>query len=316
MTTSNTYSFTVTRDDLIKAAHQHIGLIGEGETPTTAQVTEAALLLNMLVKLRSADGMPLWALKRGYILPFTGSTSIATDSHVVTSYISTTLSGADDGNTTLTLTSTTGMTAGDRIGVETDSETLVWTTISSIDSATIVSVQAALGVAAASGNRVYSYTTTNRIQKPLRIIEANVIDVSTNFSVIVDIEDRTDYFALANKNITGLPNTLYYDLSSTSNTNLNNGSIYIYPLFADGDHVIEFSYHRPFQDFNSSTDNPDFPQAFYLPLMLELAALLGPKANLPIDERRSLFQEASMYLEQALSTVSPEGSLSLIPETR
>src|SRR3990167_2781910 len=103
MASSGSYNLSITRDDIITAALQLAGIIGEGETGTASQVTEAALLLNMIVKLREADGMPLWALKRGYILPFTGTSSINTDSHVVTAYDTTTLS-ADSAASDTTLT--------------------------------------------------------------------------------------------------------------------------------------------------------------------------------------------------------------------
>lgn len=63
MTTSNSTDFSVTRDDIIKRALRLIGVVAQGETPTTDQTTEAALSLNGLVKAWQADGMPLWALK-------------------------------------------------------------------------------------------------------------------------------------------------------------------------------------------------------------------------------------------------------------
>src|ERR1051325_3254014 len=49
-------NFTLTRDDIINLAHQHVGAIGEGETASANQITEAAKLLNMIVKLRASDG--------------------------------------------------------------------------------------------------------------------------------------------------------------------------------------------------------------------------------------------------------------------
>ena len=48
--------------------------------------------------------------------------------------------------------------------------------------------------------------------------------------------------------------------------------------------------------------------------MLELAALSGSKYGIPIDERKALHAEAKMYREEALLTVSPEGSILLQPE--
>lgn len=64
MTTSNSTNFSVSRDDIIKRALRLIGAVAQGETPTTDQITEAALSLNGLVKAWQADGMPLWAIRQ------------------------------------------------------------------------------------------------------------------------------------------------------------------------------------------------------------------------------------------------------------
>ena len=310
MATSGSYDFSVNRNELIELAHQHIGAIGEGESCTTAQITEASKLLNMLVKLRAADGMPLWSLKRGTILPFTGESSIATNSHVVSSYVSTTLSAAEAAlQTVLSVTSSTGMTAGDQVGIELDSGDVQWTTIVTVDSSIQITITTALTGAASSGSRVYTYTaSTGRIARPLRILEANTLDVANNTSSEMEIEVRSDYFARSNRTSEGTPQFVYYDPA------LDNGNIYLWPRFEDGDTVVEFTYHRPFQDFDNSTDTPDFPDAFFLPLMLELAALLGPKFNVSIEERARLFNEAKTYRDEALTTTYPEGSLLVLPD--
>ena len=47
--TSGTTTFSITRDDIIKAALRKIGVVAQGETPTTDQITEAAFALNLMV---------------------------------------------------------------------------------------------------------------------------------------------------------------------------------------------------------------------------------------------------------------------------
>ncbi len=312
MASSGSYNFSVQRDNIINAALQHVGMIGEGETGTSSQISEAALLLNMIVKLREADGMPLWALKRGYILPFSGSSSISTSSHVVHSYDTTTLSAnSPTSDTTLTVTSISGFSNGDQIGIELDNGDIDWTTVSGAPSGTTITITTGVTSAASTGNRVFGYTaSTDRVQKPLRILQADILDVTggTSHEIISNLA-MSDYYRLGARTSEGTPNQLFYDLVPGSDTAVDtDGTIYIYPRFANGDYVIEFTYHRPFQDFDSATDTPDFPQAFYLPLMLELAALLGIKGGVTIEERRSLLTEAKMYRDEALATISPENS--------
>lgn len=318
MTTSNSYDFEVTRDQIIDLAHQHVGAIGEGESASPEQVTEASRLINMIIKLRAADGMPLWALKRATILPVTGVSAIATDSHVVTTYDTTTI-GADEAaaQTVISVTSSTAMTALDQIGIELDDATMHWTTIVSVDSPTQITITDPLSDSAAAGNRIYSYTaSTDRVQKPLRILETNIQNLTTNSRYEIDQISRQEYFMLGGHTSASVPNQVYYDLVSTSNTNLNNGQIYVYPRFSGADNVVEFTYHRPFQDLDAAGDTLDFPQAFYLPIMIELAYLLAAKFGVPIDIRKVLFQEAAMYREEALSTIYPEGSLRIVPDQR
>ncbi len=50
MATSGSTDFSVSRDDIIKRALRIIGVLAQGETPTTNQTTEAAVALNGLVK--------------------------------------------------------------------------------------------------------------------------------------------------------------------------------------------------------------------------------------------------------------------------
>jgi hypothetical protein len=322
MTSSNSYNFSVTRDNLITDALLYIGAIAESETPTSAAVSEAARLLNMIVKLRAADGMPLWALKRATILPETGVSSMNTTGHIVSSYVNTTISVDEaSAQTVLSVTSSTGMTAGDQVGIEMDDGTMHWTTIVSVDSSTQITVTTAIDDEAGSGNQVFSYTaSTARIARPLRVLDANMLNVDSDSSWEITTEERSDYFNLGNRTTEGTPNRIYYDATlgdaTTDPTSSSTwyGTFYIYPRFDGGDHVIEFTYQRPFQDFDAAGDHPDFPQEFYLPIMLELAALSGAKYGLPLDERKALHQEAKMYREEALATVAPEGSLFLQPE--
>lgn len=326
MASSNSYNFVVTRDQLITDALLHVGAIGEGETPSANAVTETSRVLNMIAKLRAADGMPLWAMKRGVILPVTGVSSINTTSHIVQagSYVETTIS-ADEAaaQTTISITSGTGMTDSDQIGIELDDQTMHWTTISSGGGTTTPVIASALPSEASAGNKVYTYTASaDRIARPLRVVNANILETTNDVRYEIDLEDHKDYFNLANPTQESVPNVLYYeatlgdnDASPDSATKWY-GTFHLYPRFLGGDHVIEFSYQRPFQDFDSAGDHPDFPQEFYLPLMLELAAIIGVRYQLPIEERRALFNEAEIYRMEALATVAPEGSLTMQVDAR
>ncbi len=69
MATSGVTTYSTTRDDIIKRALRLVGGLGQGETPTADQTTEAALALNMLVKHLTNRGMLLWARQEISITP-------------------------------------------------------------------------------------------------------------------------------------------------------------------------------------------------------------------------------------------------------
>ena len=71
MTYSASYDFSMNRDDIITFALKKIGVIPEDGTPSTAQVTTAALELNMLYKTWEANGLQLWARKLAVLFPET-----------------------------------------------------------------------------------------------------------------------------------------------------------------------------------------------------------------------------------------------------
>lgn len=304
MTTSASVDFSVTRDNLINLAHQHIGAIGEGESASTNQTTEAALLLNMIVKARHADGMPLWALKRGFILPLTEVSSMSlTSSHAVTSYVTTTLTANSVAtDTTLTVTSITGISNAHVIGIELDDGTVDWTTVNGAPSGTTVTITTGVTTLASSGNRIYTYATTNRVTRPLKILQANILTPADDIGQPIRLITREEYFALTNRTLDSGPNAIFYDPQLT-------GVMYFWPRFYGGDEIIEFTFHRPFEDFDATGDTPDFPQHWYMALMVELAWVLGPKFGVPPEERNALFKEAQFYIEQARSADVEQGSI-------
>ncbi len=60
MTTSGITSFSVTRDEIIKASLRVLRVLATGETPTPTMVTEANQALNMMIKAWQGIGIGLW----------------------------------------------------------------------------------------------------------------------------------------------------------------------------------------------------------------------------------------------------------------
>lgn len=77
-TTSGSTNYSATRDDIIKRALRIIGAIGQGETPTTNALTEAAQALNDLVKEWQSDGMQMWKYVLSNSITYVASTKTYT----------------------------------------------------------------------------------------------------------------------------------------------------------------------------------------------------------------------------------------------
>jgi hypothetical protein len=312
MATSGSVDFSVSRDDLIKTALQYIEAIGEGVTPNATQLSECSILLNMLVKARMVDGMPLWALKTGYVLPQSNVNDInlgPSGDHATLTYTQTTTTTSSlSGATTITVASVTGFTNGYNIGVELNSGDMQWTTISGAPAGLVITLTVALTGDVASGAQVYAYQT--KIQRPLRILDVFKLDVISNTRNPINIVSKSDLLGLGDLTSESEPNQVCYD------PQLINGIFSVFPRFQNGDHVIQIRFHRPFEDFDGAADTPDFPQEFYLPLMIELAALCGPKYGVEYKERKTLFQEAQYYFDRALSNGTEQASFNIQPDTR
>jgi hypothetical protein len=72
MPTTGTNVFTVTRDDIIKAALRVLGVIGTGETPNTEDYTNCSQALNIMIKGWSTVDQPLWVVQSLQIPMITG----------------------------------------------------------------------------------------------------------------------------------------------------------------------------------------------------------------------------------------------------
>lgn len=60
MTTSATTTWELTRDEIISATLRKLGVLAEGQTASTEQITYGAQALNSLITLFQTKGMPLW----------------------------------------------------------------------------------------------------------------------------------------------------------------------------------------------------------------------------------------------------------------
>lgn len=271
MARSGSYNFSLTRDNIIKRAFQIINVFDLGSTIPTNETDFAADILNMMIKHWEAEGINIWKRRQAILFTINDDSDYSlgsTGTHCTNSYANTTLaSDAASGASTLTVSSITGFSASDNIGIELDDGTRQWTTISGAPSGTTITLATTLTSAAASGNTVVAYT--DKINRPLRILRATTFDLNTNNEVSLSKVGYDQYFNISQKTSEGSPNQFYYDKT------LDNGTLYVYPRPNNVDQIIKFTYHDAIQDFDSSSNDPDFPSEWLYALTFNLAAELA-----------------------------------------
>ena len=327
MALSASINFAVTRDDLIKASLQHVGAIGDGDTPSATQLSEGGLLLNMLIKHLKTYDIQLWVRRYGYILPVSNvsSTTIGAEGgHAVTGYDFTTTSAASaSGASTITVTTVTGISASDQIGVELTDGTMQWTTVSGAPAGSVVTLATTLTAAVLSGAAVYTYTqSSQRATRPAKILEAFRRLSSETASNVIDTPMRMiseqEYNNLSSKGSEGSPIQWWVDNTLGLSTTLHPGNLdfYFWPRFDNGDNVIVYRYTKIFDDMDAATNDVEFPQEWFLPLMIGLAWLQGAKHAIPLKERTLLFQEMQFLVTQSKDYDQEQGSLYIQPGRR
>mgnify|MGYP001591989507 CR=1 FL=1 len=253
---------------------QLINIININQTARGADHEYAVDIFQSMIKLWQAEGIQLWNRKQATLFPAYQDYqySISSDSsshHCANSYVDTTLSAAEAASqTVLSVTSSTGMTAGDYIGIELGDYSRQWTTIVSVDSTTQVTITTALTAAAVSGATVITYT--NKIaDRPLRILDMRTVDLNNSKnSVSMENIGYDQYFNIPVKTNDGRPLNFYYDKL------LDAGVLYVFPRPDDVDVLLEFTYHESIEDVDSATDSVDFPTEWTLPLIYGLGAEL------------------------------------------
>lgn len=235
MATSGTYTFSVSRDDLITSALRLVGAIGANVTPSTADVNDCALALNMVAKELALSGIALWCRQK----------------------------------------ITVPMVAG----------------------------QVAYDLSAIAGAGTL----------PLQILDTYVHYGLNGNDRILQAISLSDYNSLGYKLAEGTPTQYYYDVA------LGAGNITVYPSpttqdATDGNQLIVYIL-RQIQDFNLSTDTPDFPQEAYRLLKWALADEIALEYLTPLDVRKEINQRANSYRERFMSSQQEHASVIFTPTT-
>jgi hypothetical protein len=269
--TSGSVDFSVNRDEIIKAALRAARIVGKDQTPDATHISTGAEALNMIVKQWQgkadfAPGLKVWSRKTAYLFLQQGEHQYdlgPSGDHWTGTYYSTTLDAAEaTSQTVISVTSTTNMTNSDNIGIVLDDGTIHWSTISSFSAGDTVTIATGLASAAASGNRVFWYTSKAR--RPLEILTAVLRDTSTQDVPLYPMSLEA-FESITDKTADGTPQYYHYEPM------LTNGRISFDIEPEDVTKVVRVVFLGTLEDFDAAVDTPDYPQEWFRALKFQLA---------------------------------------------
>ena len=285
MTTSGSYDYNITGQNIILETLELIGVAGTGFTVSSEDQKTVLRTFNLFVKWLQSKGVGLWKNVEISLFPSYEGYSYdigPTGDHCSTNAYKTEIAtAASSGASSIVVDSDDNMTDGDYIGIELDDGTLQWTTINGSPSSNTVTLTAALTDDVAVNNHVYNYTS--KTQRPTEIVEVRRVNADGTENPI-EIYSRQEYMSLSQKTSKGAPISIYYDPL------LTNGKMWVWNACGDVQQYIKFTGRIMIEDFDSATDDPDFPQEWTLALCYTLARLVAPKFGRVLDPDFKLMQ--------------------------
>jgi hypothetical protein len=152
--------------------------------------------------------------------------------------------------------------------------------------------------------------------RPLKVVHAirrDSTDTSNPIDTPMIIDEKTAYLGRSSKSVTGVPLAVYHQPTAYSSY-LN-----VWPLPTSdviADMTMRLWVHREYQDFDSSTDEPDFPREWIEPFIYALAYHLAPNYGLPPADRGALRADRDALIAAAEGWGTEEGSFRLQPKKR
>lgn len=308
-----TTTYTVTRDDIIKAALRGVGKLAQGAVPSTEDFLNCAQALNLLVKNWMGKGATLWKIQE-LTLPLVASVvryPIGPSAGYVY-LISVTAGGSGYSSAPAVIFSAppVGTVATGTAMVSGGAVTAI--TITNPGSGYVVAPAISIGGPGA-GAAATAYIAGLTADRPLRVLdEGNFIrNTATNLDTSVHLLARGDYKNLGSKAPSGsYPNSIWYDPQiSSSGPTVSNGQLYVYPPLATGVAAeMHLQCQVPYSDLVNSGDIPDFPQEWFLALKWNLMDEIGPEYRVEIAERERNENRARELREELLNFSQDEAS--------
>jgi len=278
MATSGSFDFNLTRNDIITAAYQEIGVVAFGQTPTPDQFVDASLKLNAMVKAWKAEGIQLWTIT-DVSLPIQATSVV---------------NGSDGKDYEATQTHTSTLADEPITGANFK---LFWNLLTT--------------TAAGAWTVATAFTSSQHYilnQQVFGIDHAFVRQDNTDTPL--EELSRFDYNNLASKTTKGKPTQFYFKRGLIP-------ELFLYPFPTNTtDFIVNLATIQFPQDFDAASDNPDFVQEWLETLIENLALRLAPKFGITGQRYAQLKQKADESKFLAKGGDEELGDLRINPSLR
>jgi len=199
-----------------------------------------------------------------------------------------------------------GYTTGDFVGVELDTGFRHWTTIAGLAGG-VIALTTPIPTASRAGSSIYVYRT--KIDRPIRILDAQTSINRGTYDTPVKQISRKEYYNLSNRNdFTGNVNQWYYS------PQLNNGQLSVWPASDGKASTLIFTFVKPQYIPEDQSENILIPSEFYLALKWAVASELAVTYAVSSDRLVAIESKARAALEDALSNDVENDYFSVQPE--
>lgn len=164
-----------------------------------------------------------------------------------------------------------------------------------------------------------SYSITSRTTHLPYSIDNVYRRDSNGLDTPMTITSREEYMRLANKSSSGIPINFYYHKDAEEGVT-QTGNVYVWPApdaTAASEYTIRFSWKKPVDDLDSTSDDVEIPSYWYRALIWNIAKEIMIEVDVPETvENRIVIEAAASLREAEESDIETEVSVFFQPMER
>lgn len=286
--------YNKTAGDLFREALRAASITGANMPVDAADFSDASVACNDILMQWQTAQIHLWSETEA-VMPLNPNQSKyvlgPNGDRCFTDYVFVRAEANLSGATAFIVESTSGITAGQNIGIELDNNSRQWTTVASVDSATQLTLNDALTDDVNDRASVFVYSEL--IDQPLRILSARFSEGRDYDEIPLIQLSRHDYFDQPTKLTSGSLSQWYYSRQ------LNEGDLYVWPVANRASQYITFTFIKPQYIPEDQSENILIPPEWYIALKWAVAAELGAINSIDVQKQAVIEAKAAKFFQDA-----------------